>query len=101
MTTTAHDIGETRRFQATFKDLAGDNTDPSTATIIVREPDGVETTESGTVATPANLTNSATGVWHYDFALTKTGRHIVRWSGTGNVATAERDEFWVRQKGTS
>ncbi len=99
--TTSHDIDDSRRLTATFKNLAGTNTDPTTATIIIREPDGTEITKSGTVAVPDELTNDTVGVWSYDFTITNTGRHIVRWKGVGAIITAERSEFWVRQKGTS
>lgn len=101
MTTTAYDIGDNRRLQATFKDLAGANADPGTAEITILQPDGTEVNETGTVAVPDNLTNSAVGVWHYDFIPSQTGRHLIRWEGTGAVATAERTEIYIREKGTS
>ena len=97
MTTTAVDIGDVKRLQATFKDVAGILTNPTAINLIIREPDGTEITK-----VIGDMTTPSTGVFYFDHTFTaKPGRHIVRWESTGGVATAERIEFWVRQKGTS
>ncbi len=97
MTTTAVDIGDVKRLQATFTNVAGTLADPTAINLIIREPDGTEITK-----VIGDMTNPSTGVFYYDHTWTaKPGRHIVRWESTGPVTTAERTEFWVRQKGTS
>ena len=97
MTTTAVDITDVKRLQATFTNLAGAATDPTAITLTIREPDGTELAK-----TKGDMTTTGTGVWYYDHTWPASpGRHIVRWLATGAVATAERQEFWVRQKGTS
>jgi hypothetical protein len=96
MTTTAYDIGDVKRCQATFTDVNGALANPTTVTLIVREPDGNETT-----ILQASMTNPSTGVWYYDFAIAKAGRHVERWIGTGTVAVGEKTEFWARAKGVA
>lgn len=95
MTTTAYDIGDVKRCQCTFTNLAGTATNPTTVALTIREPDGVET-----AVAQGSMTNSGTGVWHYDYTISKAGRHVERWVGTGTVAVAEAAEFWARKKGT-
>lgn len=95
--TTAVDIADVKRLQATFKDVADVLTDPTTITLTIREPDGTELVKS-----KGDMQTTGTGVWYYDHTWPSSpGRHIVRWESTGSAATAERTEFWVRQKGTS
>lgn len=95
--TTAVDIGDVKRLQATFTDVSGALANPTAINLIIREPDGTEITK-----VIGDMTNPSTGVFHFDHTWTvKPGRHIVRLESTGTVATAERTEFWVRQKGTS
>ena len=95
MTTEAKDIGDTIRLNATFTNIAGDNTDPTAIVLTIREPDGVLVTKNW--PTPADITKDATGKFHFDFAITKAGRHIDDWEGTGAVAPAEAIEFYARR----
>ena len=97
MTTEAKDIGDTIRLKATFTNIAGTDTDPTAIVLDIKEPDGVIVTKNGAPAAP-DLTTTGTGLFHYDFAITKAGRHIVNWTGTGAVATAEEIEFYARRK---
>ena len=96
MTTEAKDIGDSIRLNATFTNIAGADTDPTAIVLTIREPDGVLVTKD--YPTPADITKDATGKFHFDFAITKAGRHIVNWEGTGAVATAEETEFYARRK---
>lgn len=98
MTTTAYDIGDLRTLSAVFTDAADPpvETDPTAIVLTIKEPDGVVVTKDW--PTPADITKDATGKFHYDFAITKAGRHVVNWLGTGAVATASEDEFYARRK---
>ena len=96
MTTEAKDIGDSIRLNGTFTDIAGADADPTAIVLTVKEPDGVVVTKNW--PTPADITTDATGRFHFDFAITKAGRHVVNWTGTGVVATASEDEFYGRRK---
>ena len=95
MPTAAYDIGDTRRLTATFTDIAGVATDPSTVTFKIKRPDGTATTY--VYGTDAQPVKASTGVYYVDYAITLAGRHAYRFEGTGAVATAESDEFYVRR----
>lgn len=95
MATPAYDIGDTRRLTATFTNLAGAATDPTTVTFKVKVPDGTITTYI--YGTHAELAKSATGVYYVDYSITQAGRYSYRFEGTGTVATAENGEFYARR----
>ena len=95
MVTTAHDIGDRRRLQATFKDVNGTLADPTTITFKMREPDGTITTK---VDVAGSLVNPSVGVWYYDFTITKQGRHSWSMEGIGDVVGLEEQEFYARAK---
>lgn len=99
MTTTAYDVGDLKRCSCAFTSIAGAATDPTAVVLVIREPDGTEITKS--YPTPSDITKDSTGNYHYDFAITKAGRHVERWVGTGAVAVGEKIEFWARAKGVS
>ena len=96
-----YDIGDTvsiRTYSAAgegFKDAAGSLTDPTTVTLVVKEPDGTETTY-----TTVQVTHDATGRYSKDFAPDQSGTHFYRWVGTGAVAAAFEGAFFVRQRVT-
>jgi len=94
--TKSHDIGDLRRIPAAFTDFDGVATDPTEATIVIREPDGAIVTDNtaGAVVNDA----AADGAFYYDFTITKAGRHVARWEGTGAVVTAGEVEFYARRK---
>lgn len=97
MTTPAHDIGDLRILSVVFTDAATPpvETDPTTIVLTIKEPDGVIVTENF----PGNIVDDpGDGKFHFDFAITKAGRHIVNWTGLGAVATASEDEFYGRRK---
>lgn len=93
MVRAVHDIGDSRRLRADFTDINGNATDPTTVTLTIREPDGTLVTK-----TDAELSNPQVGQWTFDYTITKPGRHIVRWEGTGALVTAEEAEFYARRK---
>lgn len=95
MTTPSYDIGDTRRLTATFTNLAGTETDPSTVTFKIKLPDGTVTTY--VYGTDAELVRSGAGVYYVDYSITQAGRYSYRFEGTGTVATAENSEFYARR----
>ena len=96
MVTTAHDIGDTRRLQATFTDVSGTATNPTTIALVIKAPDGTKTTKDIN-----DLTNDGTGIYFYDHAFTTAGRHIINWTATGAVITAAETEIYIRKKGAA
>ena len=96
MRTESLHIGATKRVIGTFFDFAGAPADPATITLKIKEPDDVVVTKTH----PADVTQDSTGVYHFDFATTKPGRHVVRWIGTGAVAAVDEIEFYCLWSGT-
>lgn len=87
--TSAFDIGDRRRFKASFKDDKGVPANPSLATVTVRAPDG-------TITNPT-LINDGVGEFHVDISFDISGRWIIRIIGTGNVESVEETEVWIRK----
>ena len=96
MTTKAYDIGDLRTLSVIFTVVGGSETNPTSLVLTVKEPDG--TIVAKLWPTPAEVTNDAPGKFHFDFPITKAGRHIVNWTGVGAVATASENEFYARRK---
>lgn len=89
------DIGDLVELKVTFTNDAGVPTDPTTATIRVRKPDGTETSYTGgqlTHPTPGN------GIYTYNYAPTVSGQHHYFGVGTGTVTSAEEGRFYVKQQ---
>lgn len=100
MTTTARDIGDRERLTVTFTDLNGTATNPSAVQLKIRTPDGTTTTLA-TSDSPNPFTNSATGVYYYDYTYSQEGRHFIEWTGTGALVAAAAGERWVRRSNVS
>lgn len=98
MTTPVQDIGDVRTLSVVFTDNATPpvDTDPTAIVLTIKEPDGVIVTKDW--PTPVDITRDDPGKFHFDFPITKAGRHIVNWTGTGAVATAPDEEFYARRK---
>ncbi len=88
MTTESFNIGDKQRFNANFKDEAGNPKNPTITTATLREPDGV-------ISNPT-VTNDGIGLFHVDISFTKTGRHHLEIIGSGVVVSAEETEFYVK-----
>lgn len=93
MTTGAHDIGDQRRLTGNFVDIDGNPADPSSVTLIIREPDGTLITKTG-----GELGNVVIGTFYYDHTIAKAGRHVYRFEGAGAVIAAGETEFWARKR---
>lgn len=90
----AYDLGDTRRLSAAFT-ITGNSppeTDPTTLTFKMREPDGTITTYVYG-GSPDSITKNSTGNFHVDWLLAQVGRHTYRWIGTGAAAEADTGEF--------
>lgn len=85
-----YDIGDAPTVTATFRDIAGTLTSPTTVTAKLLAPDGVQTN-----LTPAS---SAAGIWSVTvptFAL--SGRYRVKFFGTGAITAAEEVSMFVQR----
>ena len=96
MTTTVHDIGDAEKITATFKNPDGDNTDPTTVTFTMIEPDGTRTTYTSGI--DGELTSSATGIWNVTWTFAQEGRHNVVWKGAGALIEAGAAEHYAKRQ---
>lgn len=82
-------IGDEITIKATFKNKVRDVSDPTTVTLIIRDPSGNEVsyTYSG-----GQLTRESTGVYYYNLQIDEDGNWYFRWKSTGNpmIATEYR-----------
>lgn len=74
----------------TFTDKSGALADPTTASVVVLDPDGVETTYSG-----GELSHIGAGVYTVDFAPAIPGKWWVKGVGSGNVVAVDEDFILV------
>ena len=94
-------LGSRIRLTETFTDLiAGAPADPTTVTLKLHDPTGVETVFS---YANGDITRDGIGVYHYDFTPTVTGSlnapWIARWIATGTVVAADEQKFNVAKSG--
>lgn len=86
-----YDIGDGVRVTATFTDLGGNLADPTTVSVTVTSPSGVE-------STPA-IVNPSVGVHYTEFTLTEghnTTPWWVKFTGTGAVIAVAWQKIRVR-----
>ncbi len=83
--------GDTIRLKAVFSVLDV-NTDPSTVSLTVQSPAGVETTYTYS----ASITKEATGIYYKDVSLNESGYWVYEWTGTGTVASVQGNKIYVR-----
>lgn len=81
-------VGDTVRLQATFKDVSGALTNPTVTSLKYR----INAGDTVTVL-QASLTNSSTGVWHYDLEIATAGAYEYSFEGTGTVDKSEFGTF--------
>jgi hypothetical protein len=89
--------GSLVRTTATFVNISGANTDPSTVTLKIKQDAG--TTNSYAYGSSA-VTKDTTGIYHYDIDTTGwTGNndtlYTLEWIGTGTVQAISTDAFEV------
>lgn len=90
----AYDIGDLIELKVTFTNSSGVATDPLTATITVRQPDGTETSFTGAQLTHTN----GTGIYTVNYSPTVSGQHTYYGIGVGTVQSAEEGRFYVKRK---
>lgn len=106
---TVYDIGDTVRLYsafraASFSVAAGVPsatyalTDPSTVSLLIETPAGVQTTYTYAGGT---VTKDSTGVFYRDLALTASGQYIARWTGTGAAVAGGEATVTVRPQTAS
>lgn len=88
MADNVYQVGDLVPLEATFRDASGLGAD-TTVTLTVRAPDGTLTTP-----TPAH---PSTGVYHYDLSASQPGLWWYTFKGTGGVAAADRNSFYVEE----
>jgi len=86
-----YDLNDGVRVGATFK-VATVNTDPTTITLKVKDPDRTTTTYTYALA---EITKSATGIYYKDITANRVGRWNYRWEGTGTVVATDEGTFIV------
>lgn len=89
------DIGDRVRLAATFQDLNGNLTDPTTITLTVRKPNSPSVTYAYALS-PAIVTKDAVGKYHVDLDLHLSGAWKYKWAGAGAVIAAEEGRIFVR-----
>jgi hypothetical protein len=96
MAIAAFDVNDLVEVRCTFTNDSGVNTNPSTVSLQVKEPDGTITTYA-----QGTLTNSATGVWQKNVTPDAAGLWYYRFSGTGTVTQEQEGVFFVRKSAFS
>lgn len=88
-----YDVGDSVRVSATFT-VSAVNTDPSTITLKVKDPEGSITTYTYAGGT---VTKQATGIFYKDVTVSNDGIWYYRFEGTGTVIAAVEGQFRVRR----
>ena len=84
-------VGQTKRIQDTFTNVAGVVSDPTTIQlrIGVYLADGsVDTLQTYTYAA-AQLIKASTGVYYKDYTFVQAGRHVLEFTTTGTPTTVD------------
>ncbi len=90
-----YDKGDLIRLQATWKNSAEANVDPSTVILKIQAPSGTITEytyASGTVQ------KNGTGVFYYDYLPSTFGNYTYRWEGTGAAIASGQSGFYVEDR---
>ena len=73
-------------------DVAGQPEDPTTVTLVVQDPLGIETS---TVYPAAPIIKDSTGRYHADLVPDDGGLWHYRWEGSGLASGAQDGQFWI------
>jgi len=88
--TTTFDIGDAPTVTATFRNLAGVLTSPSSVTAQHLRPDGTQVTLTPVTAVSAGVHSVVVPT------ITRSGQHFVKFFGTGSLVAAEEVSLSVR-----
>jgi hypothetical protein len=91
----AYQIGQVFVVTTTFKNAAGAATDPTTIRLLIKTPDGTETTYL--YDTDEEVARVTAGVYKFELYLTQSGNHYYRWVGTGTVIAATEGALTVQK----
>ena len=91
-----YDIGDIIRVSASFKNSASTLIDPTSASVIYKNPSGSST--SLVYGTDAVLEKDATGIYHADVTINQAGRWFIRWSSSGTGQATEESYFDIRSR---
>lgn len=96
MTINVYDLGQLARVTGLFEDSAGTDTDPSTVTLRVVSPSGVNSvyTYGGS---PDTVTRDSVGNYHVDVEADEVGWWFYKWESTGSGQAAQEGEFVVKE----
>ena len=94
----AFDIGDLIRLSAAFTDPNSndDPIDPSTVTVLWKDPAGTVTTKI--YLTDAEVIRASLGNFHADVDMDTAGEWSSRWEGSGTGQAAEEHSWIVRPK---
>lgn len=95
--TNQYDIGDMVTIYGIFSDINDVVTDPTTISVLVKDPTGTLTTY--VYGVDANLIKDSVGNYHFDITPTVTGVWYYKFVGEGAVKAAEEDSFFVRTSG--
>lgn len=90
-----YDIGDIVRISASFKNSASSLIDPTSASMLYKDPSGSKT--SLVYAVDAALVKDNTGLYHVDLTIDESGRWYTRWSSSGTGQATEESFFDVRK----
>lgn len=94
MTSNTYDLNDCVKFSVTFTDSAGTATDPTTVTLKLQDPNGVDTTYTYALA---QVAKSGTGAYYKTMTITTAGEWYYRWEGAGAIVAAAEAMIYVRQ----
>ncbi len=95
-----YDIGDKVRETATFSNVSGTATDPTTIKCHVENPAGTVTSYTY-AATSGDISRSGAGVYLLDITTTGHGLYELRWAGTGTIVANVEGWFSVRPRRVS
>ena len=88
------DVNDAVPIRATFTNLAGAVTDPTTVTFRAKAPDG--TVAAYVYGVAVQVVKESTGIFRFDLLCSLPGTYWVRWEGTGAVAATGETAIDVR-----
>jgi hypothetical protein len=91
----AYNVGDQIRLEASFTNIAGTPTDPTTVTCIVKRRYQLPPVASTTYTYPATITKTGTGEYYVDVTPDNEGIWDYRWVATGTIVAAEESAFNV------
>lgn len=89
-----YDVGNVAEIPLTVTNTAFAAVDPDTLTLTVKAP-GVEAV-TYTFGSDEEVVQAATGSYYLLYPITVSGKHLYRWTGTGDNAGVVQGAFYAR-----